>query len=118
VDDVQAKLDAVMNDIRKQTDRIPGDMKQVLNILLNMQDDQEVAAVLPISLKSLEDVAFNKNIQRRKDTIENEFGVIVNNPAVTQYERKEISMEAKRVVEAGRSDVGSVGPPPPFLCRR
>ena len=28
-------------------------MKQVLNILLNMQDDQEIAALLPISLKSL-----------------------------------------------------------------
>ena len=46
-----------MNEIRQQTDRIPGDMKEVLNILLNMQDDQEVAALLPISLKSLEDVA-------------------------------------------------------------
>ena len=51
------KAHSGMNEIRQQTDRIPGDMKQVLNILLNMQDDQEVAALLPISLKSLEDVA-------------------------------------------------------------
>ena len=58
---------------------------------------------------------FNKNIQKRIDTIENEFGAIVNNPAVTQEERKEISMEAKRVVEAGRSDVPSATPPPPFF---
>jgi len=45
-----------MNEIRQLTDRIPGDMKQVLNILLNMPDDQ-VAALLPISLESLEEVA-------------------------------------------------------------
>ena len=51
------KAHSGMNEIRQQTDRIPGDMKEVLNILLNMQDDQEVAALLPISLKSLEDVA-------------------------------------------------------------
>jgi len=51
------KAHSSMNEIRQQTDRIPGDMKEVLNILFNMQDDQEVAALLPISLKSLEDVA-------------------------------------------------------------
>ena len=57
---------------------------------------------------------FNKNIQKRMDTIEKEFGAIVNNPAVTQEERKEITMEAKRVVEAGRGAVSSAATPPLF----
>ena len=50
------KAHSGMNEIRQLTDRIPGDMKQVLNILLNMPDDQ-VAALLPISIESLEEVA-------------------------------------------------------------
>lgn len=58
---------------------------------------------------------FNENIKKRIDAIENEFGAIVNNPAVTQDERKAIRMEAKRVVEAGRSDVSSANPPPPLF---
>ena len=45
-----------MDEIRQATDRIPGDRKEVLNILLNMPDET-VVALLPISLQSLEDVA-------------------------------------------------------------
>ena len=51
------KAHSGMNEIRQLTDQIPGTMREVLNILLNMQDEEEVAALLPISLKSLEDVA-------------------------------------------------------------
>jgi len=80
-------------------------------IMAECEDAQAAIKTMVDSEKRM----FNKNIQERIDTIEQEFGAIVNNPAVTHEERKEISMEAKRVVEAGRSDVSSATPTPPFF---
>ena len=63
-----------MNEIRQLTDQIPGTMREVLNILLNMQDEEEVAALLPISLKSLEDVA-DSCLARSKE-VEDKFNYV------------------------------------------
>ena len=57
-----------MDEIRQATDRIPGDMKEVMKILLTM-DDNQVAALLPISLESLEDVA-DSCLERSKEVEE------------------------------------------------
>ena len=78
-----------------------------------MAQCEDAQAAITAMVES-EKKAFNKNIQKRMDTIEKEFGAIVNNPAVTQEERKEITMEAKRVVEAGRGAVSSAATPPLF----
>ena len=67
------KAHSGMNEIRQLTDRIPGDMKEVLNILLNMPDDH-VVSLLPISLKSLEEVA-DSCLERSKE-VEKKFNCV------------------------------------------
>ena len=76
-------------------------------IMAECEDAQAAIKTMVDSEKRM----FNQNIQKRINTIENEFGAIVNNPAVSQAERKEITMEAKRVVEVGRSAVSTSATP-------
>ena len=90
------------------------DRAKILRLKGQIMAECEEAQAEIMKMVESEKTKFTASIQNRMATIESEFGSIVNNPAVSQEERKAIKMEAKKAVEQGRSSVQSATPAPLF----